>query len=73
VDLILKRIPEATANVEYIKKDEDPRDYRVSFELIKRTLGYKNSKTVINGISEYLAAVRAGQIIEMDNPVYRNC
>jgi len=72
VDLILKRIPEVKANVEYIKKDEDPRDYRVNFDLIKKTLGFKNSKTVVNGISEYIAAVRSGQIIDMDNPIYRN-
>jgi nucleoside-diphosphate-sugar epimerase len=72
VELILKRIPEAKAHVEFVKKDEDPRDYRVNFDLIKKTLGFMNLKTVVNGISEYLAAVGAGQIIEMDNPVYRN-
>ncbi len=72
VELILRRIPEAKANVEFVKKDEDPRDYRVSFDLIEKTFGFKNSKTVVNGISEYLAAVRTRQIIDIDNPAYRN-
>jgi hypothetical protein len=58
--------------VEFIKKDEDPRDYRVSFELIEKTLGFKNEKTVENGISEIVLAVESGQIGDPDNPVYRN-
>ncbi len=73
VDLILKRIPEAKAHVEFVKKEDDSRNYRVNFDFIKKTLGFKNLKTVANGISEFLAAIGSGQIIEMDNPVYRNC
>ncbi len=72
VELIVNELPEMAANVEYIKKDEDPRDYRVNFDLIKKTMDYKNVKTVKDGISEFIASVRNGQIKDFDNPLYRN-
>ncbi len=72
VDIILKKLPESNANVEFVKKDEDPRDYRVNFDLIRKTLDYKNCKTVKDGISEFIAVVRNGQIKDFDNPLYRN-
>ncbi|MGH8016120.1 MAG: NAD-dependent epimerase/dehydratase family protein, partial [Candidatus Zixiibacteriota bacterium] len=58
--------------VEFVEKDEDPRDYRVSFDLIQKTFGFKNSKTVENGISEFIYAVESGQIDDLNNPAYRN-
>lgn len=73
VDLILNKMPNAKNRIEFIKKDEDPRDYRVSFDLIHKTLGFKNSKTVENGISEMILAVQSGQLGNLDNPVFRNC
>ena len=36
---LLKQIPEA--NIKYVKKDEDPRDYKVSFEKIKKNLNFE--------------------------------
>ena len=41
VEEIKKQIPEA--KVKYVQKNEDPRDYRVSFEKIKERLGFQNS------------------------------
>jgi len=72
VDLILKKLPQAESKVEFVKKNEDPRDYRVSFDLIQKTLGFANTKTVENGISEFIYAVQSGQINNINNPVYRN-
>jgi len=72
VELILDRIPEANNKVEYVKKDEDPRDYRVNFDLIKSTLGFKGKKNVENGISEIILAVQSGQMGNLKDPVYRN-
>ena len=36
---LLKVIPDA--KIKYVKKDEDPRDYRVDFSKIKNELGFK--------------------------------
>jgi len=72
VALIVKELSQMASNVEFVKKDEDPRDYRVNFDLIKKTLDYKNLKTVNDGISEFIAVVRNGQIKDFDNPIYRN-
>lgn len=50
VEEIKKFIPQA--HVHYVTKDEDPRDYRVSFEKIKNALGFTISKRVPDGIQE---------------------
>jgi nucleoside-diphosphate-sugar epimerase len=70
VAMIGRRLPDAT--VEYVKKDEDPRDYRVSFEKIAGVLGYRISRTVQDGIDEVIAAIRDGVITDFDDPIYRN-
>ncbi len=50
MQLIQTRIPDAV--VEFVKKEEDPRDYRVSFAKIERELGFVRSRTVEDGIDE---------------------
>jgi nucleoside-diphosphate-sugar epimerase len=70
VDEIKKFIPDM--KVKYVDKDEDPRDYRVSFEKIKNKLGYKISKRLPDGISQVLQAVRDGLIQNPDDTKYRN-
>ena len=72
IELILKELPEAKDNVVFVTKDEDPRDYRVNFDKIKKTLGYKKTKTVSNGICEYIDAIKCGQITDIHNQHYRN-
>lgn len=47
---ILKIVPDADIN--YIARTEDPRDYRVDFSKIKNKLGYKITKTVPIGLRE---------------------
>lgn len=70
VAMIGKRLPAAI--VEYVKKDEDPRDYRVSFRKIADVLGYRISRTVEDGIDEVIAVIRDGVITDFDDPIYRN-
>lgn len=60
VDEIKKHIPEA--KIKYVQKDEDPRDYHVSFEKIKSELGFTVSKTVPDGIAEVINTIRQGII-----------
>ncbi|HQS06486.1 MAG TPA: hypothetical protein PLT16_12735, partial [Daejeonella sp.] len=70
IDVILKRIPGASVN--YVTKNEDPRDYRVSFEKIKSQLGFEITKRVPDGVDQIVKAVNDGFIINPDDPKYRN-
>ena len=58
--------------IEHVVKQEDPRDYRVSFEKIQRELGFRITRTVADGIREIIDAVKQGVIGDYDNPQYRN-
>ncbi|HEY2217341.1 MAG TPA: NAD-dependent epimerase/dehydratase family protein, partial [Solirubrobacteraceae bacterium] len=43
--------------VSYVKKDEDPRDYKVSFDKIRERLGFETLMTVPDGIGEILSSL----------------
>ncbi len=60
------------AQIERIHKDEDPRDYRVSFDKIHRALTFRMTRTVEDGVREVMAAIRDGVVADVDNPSYRN-
>lgn len=47
----------ASGSVSYVARDEDPRDYKVSFEKIREVLGFETSTTVPGGIAEILTAL----------------
>jgi len=70
VDEILKQIPEG--RIRYVQKNEDPRDYRVSFEKIRQQLGFRITKTVPDGIRQIAQTVRDGFIPDPDTKAYRN-
>jgi nucleoside-diphosphate-sugar epimerase len=70
VELLRARIPEA--NVSFVHRDEDPRDYRVSFGKIGSTLGYSVTMRVPDGIDEVSALVASGAVADPYSPVYRN-
>lgn len=70
VDFIRPYAPDAT--IEYVHKDEDPRDYRVSFSKIKQQLGFDGCLTVKNGIAEVASLIRQGVITDLDSSKYRN-
>lgn len=46
--------------VSYVKRDEDPRDYKVSFDKIREVLGFETLMTVPDGIGEILRGLDEG-------------
>jgi nucleoside-diphosphate-sugar epimerase len=62
VELIRPHAPDAA--VEYVHRDEDPRDYRVSFGKIQRRLGFRITIPVAEGIAEVARLVGAGVSID---------
>jgi nucleoside-diphosphate-sugar epimerase len=70
VDEIVKQIP--GCKIKYIKKNEDPRDYRVDFSRIKNELGFGITKTVPEGIKEIKNILESGIISDPENQKYYN-
>ncbi|MFW6149171.1 MAG: NAD-dependent epimerase/dehydratase family protein [Atribacterota bacterium] len=70
VEEILKVIP--NVKVRYIKKDEDPRDYKVDFSRIKNELGFRITKTVPQGIREIHFLIKNHIMADPENNLYRN-
>jgi nucleoside-diphosphate-sugar epimerase len=58
--------------VSYVHRDEDPRDYKVSFEKIRERLGFETLMTVPDGIAEILAALDAETFGDPFDARYRN-
>ncbi|MCB2219427.1 MAG: NAD(P)-dependent oxidoreductase [Bacteroidetes bacterium] len=69
-DEIKKQIPEA--KISYVKKDEDPRDYRVSFKKINEQLEFNISKTVPEGIAQVIQVIQDGFLEDPYNKRYKN-
>jgi len=67
---ILKQIPKA--KIKYVQKEEDPRDYRVSFEKIKDKLNFKITKTVPEGITQIFNIVKFCILSNVDDQKYKN-
>jgi nucleoside-diphosphate-sugar epimerase len=57
VERIVQRL--GGGDVRYVHRDEDPRDYRVSFARIAHELGYGPQMTVGSGIDEVIAGLEA--------------
>jgi nucleoside-diphosphate-sugar epimerase len=70
VELIQPLVPDA--KVDFVHKNEDPRDYRVSFDRIRGELGYETTRSVAAGIAEIAKLVRAGAISNLADNRYRN-
>ena len=70
VNEIVKLIPEAKIN--YVDKNEDPRDYRVNSDKIKRELGFKITMRVPDGIEEIIRMVEDGVIQNPEDQRYYN-
>lgn len=66
VDKILAQIP--GAKVSYKEKGEDPRNYRVDFSKISKTLHFEPSWMVEDGIAELLALIRQGLFHDITQP-----
>ena len=59
-------------NVSYVQRNEDPRDYKVSFDKIRSALGFETLKTVPDGIAEIIAGLDAGLFPDPWAARYRN-
>lgn len=70
VRLLLDRLP--GASVEYVHHDEDPRDYKVSCEKIRRQLGFVPTRVVPDGIAEIADAMGQGRFKDYDDTRFRN-
>jgi nucleoside-diphosphate-sugar epimerase len=70
VDEIGKQIDRGS--VSYVHRDEDPRDYKVSFDKIKAQLGFETLMTVPDGIAEVIAALDARTFGDPFDGRYKN-
>lgn len=70
VEMIRPYAPDAL--VEFVHKQEDPRDYRVCFSRIQQALGFKITRTVAEGIGEVAQLVRSNIIHDFSDGSYRN-
>jgi nucleoside-diphosphate-sugar epimerase len=58
--------------VSYVHRDEDPRDYKVSFDKIRAELGFETLMTVPDGIAEIVAALDGEAFGDPFDGRYRN-
>ncbi|MEQ9411915.1 MAG: NAD(P)-dependent oxidoreductase [Fuerstiella sp.] len=58
--------------VEESADDTDPRSYRVSFDKIRTTLGFRASIDLSEGVREMVDAVRDGKVGDWKDPIYSN-
>ena len=58
--------------VAYVKRDEDPRDYKVSFDKIRDVLGFETAHTVPDGIAEIVQALDEDRWPDPWGARYRN-
>lgn len=70
VEMILRQVPDG--RVRFVEKDEDPRDYRVSFAKIRERLGFRISRTVTDGITEIKHLLDEGFLSDPYDPKYAN-
>jgi len=71
VELVSRQIG-GQVDIQYVHRDEDPRDYRVCFDKIQSQLGFGITATVEDGIREIIGALHHGVITDPQNPAYRN-
>ena len=58
--------------VSYVRREEDPRDYKVSFDKIRVELGFETLMTVPDGIAEIIAALDASAFGDPFDGRYKN-
>jgi len=58
VGLITERL--GRGNVSYVHRDEDPRDYKVSFEKVRSALGFVPDHRVPDGVDEIVRGLEGG-------------
>ncbi len=58
--------------IAYVRRDEDPRDYKVSFDKIRSVLGFETDMTVPDGIAEVMDALEQNRFGDPFDGRYRN-
>jgi len=69
-DMVKKAIPET--NVKMVEAEIDRRDYRVSFDKIEKSIGYKAQVSVRDGINEIIDAWEKKKFGHYSNRIYSN-
>jgi nucleoside-diphosphate-sugar epimerase len=72
VELVIKRLPETVVQFKDLTFGGDMRDITVSFDKIRRELGFESTLTVDDGVREIVHALRTGLIREPLHERYRN-
>jgi nucleoside-diphosphate-sugar epimerase len=72
VQFVLKRMPETVVEYKDLTFGGDMRDITVSFEKIKRVLGFDTTLNVDDGVREVLFALKSGLIRNPTDDRYRN-
>ena len=72
VGYVLRRIPETVVEYKDLTFGGDMRDITVSFEKIKRVLGFETTLNVDDGVREVLFALKSGLIRNPTDDRYRN-
>ena len=72
VQLVIKRLPETFIQYKDLTFGGDMRDISVSFEKIKRVLGFDTTLTIDDGVREVLFALKSGLIKDPTDDKYRN-
>jgi nucleoside-diphosphate-sugar epimerase len=70
VELIVGRL--GRGDVDYVRRDEDPRDYKVSFERIRGELGFEPVQRVPGGIDQLVVALEEKRFGDPFSPRYSN-
>lgn len=70
VEMITGRL--GRGDVSFVSRAEDPRDYKVSFEKVARTLGFEPLHRVRDGIDEIVRALDDGRFDDPFDPRYSN-
>ena len=71
---LVEEIREQTdrGEVAFVRRDEDPRDYKVSFDKIRAELGFETDLTVPEGIAEVIDALEQNRFGDPFDGRYRN-
>lgn len=70
IEEVCKVVPNTKVN--YVEMNEDPRDYRVNFDKIKKELGFTITKKVPDGIKEIYTLLSTGIITDPYSQKFRN-
>ena len=70
VEIITEQL--GRGDVSFVSRDEDPRDYKVSFEKVKDQLGFEPKMRVPDGIAEIIEALEAQRFGDPFQPRFSN-